>query len=89
MVCIFLYLDWIRIFTQSKSPYFSPNAGKYGPEKTPYLETFHAVDGDDIDRNAFEAVNDRREYESTLCYEKVFVSKIFFKKSDLLHILFR
>ena len=74
---------------QSKSPYFSPNTGKYGPEKTPYLETFHAVGGDDIDRNAFEAVNDRREYESTLCYEKVFVSKIFFKKSDLLHILFR
>ena len=22
---------------------FSPNAGKYGPEKTPYLNTFHAV----------------------------------------------
>ena len=22
---------------------FSPNAGKYGPEKTPYLGTFHAV----------------------------------------------
>ena len=22
---------------------FSPNAGKYGPEKTLYLETFHAV----------------------------------------------
>ena len=22
---------------------FSPTAGKYGPEKTPYLETFHAV----------------------------------------------
>ena len=22
---------------------FSPNAGKYEPEKTPYLETFHAV----------------------------------------------
>ena len=21
----------------------SPNAGKYGPEKTPYLGTFHAV----------------------------------------------
>ena len=20
-----------------------PNAGKYGPEKTPYLDTFHAV----------------------------------------------
>ena len=24
---------------------FSPNAGKYGPEKTPYLDTFHAVEG--------------------------------------------
>ena len=22
---------------------FSPNAGKYEPEKTPYLDTFHAV----------------------------------------------
>ena len=34
--------DWIRRDT----PYFSvfnPSAGKYGPEKTPYLDTFHAV----------------------------------------------
>ena len=22
---------------------FSPNMGKYGPEKTPYLDTFHTV----------------------------------------------
>ena len=22
---------------------FSPNSGKYGPEKTPYLDTFHGV----------------------------------------------
>ena len=22
---------------------FSPNRGKYGPEKTPHLDTFHAV----------------------------------------------
>ena len=22
---------------------FSPNTGKYGPKKTPYLDTFHAV----------------------------------------------
>ena len=27
--------DWISVF--------SPNAGKYGPEKTPYLDSFHAV----------------------------------------------
>ena len=25
------------------SPVSSPNTGKYGPEKTPYLDTFHAV----------------------------------------------
>ena len=25
------------------STVFSPNTGKYGPEKTPYLDTFHAV----------------------------------------------
>ena len=25
------------------SPVFSPNTGKFGPEITPYLETFHAV----------------------------------------------
>ena len=30
----------IRIFFWSV---FSPNAGKYGPENTPYLDTFHAV----------------------------------------------
>ena len=28
---------------RSKSPVFSPNTGKYGPEKTPYLGTFHVV----------------------------------------------
>ena len=32
LVRIILYLDWISVFT--------PNTGKYGPEKTPYLGTF-------------------------------------------------
>ena len=32
LVRIFLYLDWI-----------CPNTGKYSPEITPYLDTFHAV----------------------------------------------
>ena len=27
---------------------FSANAGKFGPEKTPYLGTFHAVNSLDI-----------------------------------------
>ena len=45
---------WIATFTAWKMskyglfpgpyfPVFSPNTGKYGPEKTPYLDTFHVV----------------------------------------------
>ena len=31
---------------------FSPNTGKYGPEKTPYLDTFHEVKIQDMkDKN--------------------------------------
>ena len=43
------YFPAFRLNTERYSlstPYFSvfsPNAGKYGPEKTPYLDTFHAV----------------------------------------------
>ena len=34
----------VHIFSHTKYlSVFSPNAGKYGPEKTPYLDTFHAV----------------------------------------------
>ena len=36
----------LRLTLRKVSPYlsvFSPNAGKYGPEKTCYLDTFHAV----------------------------------------------
>ena len=42
LVCIFLYSDWIRRFTEYISV-FSPNTGKYRPEKTPCLDTFHGV----------------------------------------------
>ena len=30
-------------FSSPYFPVFSPNTGKYEPEKTPYLETFYAV----------------------------------------------
>ena len=44
MVRIFPHSDWIRRDTKYLSvSVFSLNAGKYGPEKTPYLDTFHAV----------------------------------------------
>ena len=42
LVRIFPHSDWIR----RNTPYlfvFSQNAGKCGPEKTQYLDTFHAV----------------------------------------------
>ena len=42
LVRIFLHLDWIRRDTEYLSV-LSPNTGKYGPEKTPYLDAFHAV----------------------------------------------
>ena len=31
------------VFSGSYFPVFSPNTGKYEPEKTLYLNTFHAV----------------------------------------------
>ena len=31
------------VFSGPYFPLFSPNTGKYGSEKTPFLETFHAV----------------------------------------------
>ena len=42
LVRIFPHSDWIRRDKKYLS-IFSPNAGKYRPEKTPYLDTFHAV----------------------------------------------
>ena len=41
LVRIFPHLDWIR-WTEYLSV-FSPSVGKYGPEKTLYLDTLHAV----------------------------------------------
>ena len=38
LVRIFSHLDWIRRDTEYLSM-FSPNAGKYEPEKTPYFDT--------------------------------------------------
>ena len=32
------------VFSGRYFPVFSPNTGKYGPEITPYLDIFHAVD---------------------------------------------
>ena len=42
LVRVFPHSDWIRRDTSYLSV-VSPNARKYGPVKTPYLDTFHAV----------------------------------------------
>ena len=42
LVHIFPHSDWVPRVTEYLSV-FSPNAGKYGSEKTPYLDTFHTV----------------------------------------------
>ena len=42
LVPIFPHLEWIRRDSKYLSV-FTPNAGKYGPETTPYLDTFHTV----------------------------------------------
>ena len=42
LVRIFPHLDWIWRDTEYLSV-FSPNAEKYGPEKSPYLDIFHAL----------------------------------------------
>ena len=42
LVRIFLYSDLIQRFDEQIS-IFSPNTGKYRPEITPYLNTFHTV----------------------------------------------
>ena len=36
---------------------FSPNAGKYEPEKTPYLDTFHAVPTETIVKDTHNCVS--------------------------------
>ena len=42
-----LHIAWrvskYGVFSGQYFPVFSPNTGKYGPEKTPYLDTFHEV----------------------------------------------
>ena len=34
---------------------FNPNTGKYGPDMTPYLDTFHAVKGS-VNKSSFKNV---------------------------------
>ena len=61
-------------------PVFGLNTGKYGPEKTPYLNTFHAVIGQkDLKRDKHFSVNVLgNKYSRGSCY-----SFVFHKATDL------
>ena len=50
LVRIFPHSDWIGRDTKHLSV-FSPNAGKYGPEKTSYLDIFHTVHANENSNN--------------------------------------
>ena len=38
-----IVVNFVSISDTEYLSIFSPNTGKYGPEKNPYLDTFHAV----------------------------------------------
>ena len=82
LVCIFLYSDWIRRFTEI-FPVFSPNTGKYGPEKTPYLDTFHAGVNGQSDCLYFLRVS--YKWATKICYYFKWIGTIFFMISFFLY----
>ena len=56
LVLVFPYSDYIRRDTEYR-PVFSPNAGKYGPEKTSNTDTIYAVAG--LFLNLLKAINQK------------------------------
>ena len=40
---VLFYFKFVKTFIILGISVFSPNTGKYGPEKTSYLDTYHAV----------------------------------------------
>ena len=54
---------------------FSTNAGKYGPEKTPYLDNFHAVTGNARKRYSQEQLI-RNEISK---YQKILASMVLYE----------
>ena len=68
LVLIFPHLEFVRRDTKYLSVY-SLNAGKYGPEKAPYLDTFHAVQVFDRVLNTPQhALNKTWSFPSKICW---------------------
>ena len=75
LVRIFPHSNWIRRDTLYHSV-FSPNAVKYGPEKTPYLDTFHTVAGT-------ARTSERELRKNKLQLQAYFVSNTFISNARL------
>ena len=74
LVRTFLYSDWIRRFKELISV-FSPNIGKYGPGKAPYLDTFHAVHiKPALLKQILQALNKEEAWFSNTCAVLLWVS---------------
>ena len=65
------------VFSITYFPSFSPNVGKYGTEKTPYLDTFHAVEHE-------MHHNDALQYFSAVCKYLVylFYARVYFQATQ-------
>ena len=67
-------------------PIFGLNTGKYGPEITPYLDTFHAVSGSKIAQHQISYSND----SSHKNLKKKLVSNMHFRlQKNFRRILFK
>ena len=70
LVGIFPYSGWIQRDTEYLSV-FNSNAGKYGPEKNPYLDNFHALL---LNRNKKLSVTRISISQVFACVEQIFRS---------------
>ena len=62
------------VISGSYFPVFSPNTGKYGPEITPYLETFHPVSDSELEsqhavNTVFETIEGIKQFCKVLLDE--------------------
>ena len=67
------------VFSGPYFPVFGLNTGKYGPEKTPYLEIFCAVAASELDF--------RKNFQNSIINQKVFQKKGYKFKILAKHIL--
>ena len=69
-------MSYYEVFPGTYFPVFSPNTGKYGPEKTPHLGTFHAMNITKGLKSSLLNLRLGSKYTSEVCPSHVFFKKI-------------